>query len=442
MPVETFNNAEILKDTLMVLGLLLFVILLGVYVLRRFRQGFQGIVGAKGVMETGEVPGANKDMTFVFNAFQQTLQEINEKKQELIEMHKEAVERVRHMERYNECILESMVSGVVAFDRMGSLTSSNKAASEILGWPGNIGPAGRSFDVVLDGSEEFKDILRRVLKENKGILREEITFTMPDGRRKWLGVNASPLKGDSGEMIGATLLFTDLTEVRKLQRQVELKNRLAAMGEMSAGIAHEFRNSLGAVLGYAKLIERQAGENEILRDSAEGILTEVKNFDGMLGEFLRFARPQELNREECRLCDVVKEALEVLADEMQRHKTRVELDLDRLPPLHLDRTLMRQAVTNLVKNALEAVGGEGEINILEKRISDRAELWIEDNGCGVSREDRNRIFEPFFTTKRDGTGLGLAITQKTILSHQGSLTIKSDPGKGTLVIVSLPLKET
>jgi PAS domain S-box-containing protein len=437
--MEPFNNAEIFKAILWLLSLVLFIVFLGVYGFRKMRQGFKEITVPEGVMESGKVPGANKNMAFVFNTFQQTLQEINQKKQELIQMHQEAVERVRQIERYNECILESMLSGVVAFDRQGHLTSKNDAASLILGWPKEMDPIGQSYEKILEGSEQFKEILKKVLEENRGVLREEIIFTMKDGGRKWLGVNASPLKGGSGEMIGATLLFTDLTEVKDLQRMVELKNRLAAMGEMSAGIAHEFRNSLGAVLGYARLVERQAGDNEILNESAEGIMAEVKNFDAMLTDFLQFARPAELNRETCSLDELVKESADVLAVEIESRGTRIDIHDDNLPPVEIDRTLMRQALTNLIKNGLQAVGEGGEIRVQAKRIDDRAELWIQDNGCGISQDDQKKIFEPFFTTKREGTGLGLAITQKTILSHHGSLTVKSDPGEGTLVIVSLPI---
>lgn len=440
--MELFSNAEMFKATLIVLALILFVILLGIYGLRKVREGFKGASLAGGAMESGKIPGANKEMTFVFNTFQQTLQEITRKKQELIQMHKDAEERVRQMERYNECILESMVSGVMAFDRQGRLTSMNEAAATILGWPQKIDPKGKSYEGILKGSEQMKAVLKKVLEQNRGVLREEITLAMEDGERKWLGVNVSPLKGDSGEMIGATLLFTDLTEVKELQRQVELKNRLAAMGEMSAGIAHEFRNSLGAILGYARLVERQAAGNELLNESADGIMTEVRNFDAMLSDFLHFARPQELNKEECLLNDLVKEALEILAPEMDGCNVRLDTKCDPLPVVLADRTLIRQALTNLIKNAMQAVDQGGEVKIQEKRLADRVELWIEDNGLGISTEDQKRIFEPFYTTKREGTGLGLAITQKTILSHHGSLRIKSDQGEGTLVVVSLPVKES
>jgi len=159
----------------------------------------------------------------------------------------------------------------------------------------------------------------------------------------------------------------------------------------------------------------------------------------MLTDFLNFARPVELNREECRLGDLVKESLDVLSEEIKKSGGKVETLFEDSFPVYADHTLIRQALTNLIKNALEAVGREGKIKIQEKRIAGRMEIWIHDNGCGISKENHKKIFEPFFTTKREGTGLGLAITQKTILSHQGSLTIKSEEGEGTLVIVSLPI---
>jgi len=434
-------NADIFHSTIIVIALLLFVILLAIYALQKVRRGFLRLNESEEILEKGKVPGANKEMAFVFGTFQQTLQEITEKKKELIRMHQDAVERVRRMERYNECILESMVSGVAAFDRQGKLTSINEAAARIFGREPERSLLGQTYDEVLAGSEAMKKILQQVLRENRRILREEVPLTLPDGGRKWLGVNVSPLKGAEGEMIGATLLFTDLTEVKELQRQVELKNRLAAMGEMSAGIAHEFRNSLGAILGYARLAERQAGENRTLQEAADGIISEVKSFDAMLSDFLHFARPAQLNREACEISDLLRESVEVLSDEVDRKKAGITLEFDHLPPLLLDRTLIRQALTNLIKNALQAIDEGGEVRIEVKGMDDRVEIWIRDDGPGIPPDVQKKIFEPFFTTKRDGTGLGLAITQKTIVSHQGNIRIKSDPGQGTLIVVSLPMEK-
>jgi len=435
------NNTDIFQSTFVLIALLLFLVLLAIYALQKVRQGFSHLTRSDEILEKGKVPGADKEMAFVFGTFQQTLQEITQKKKELIRMHQEAVERVRRMERYNECILESMVSGVAAFDRQGKLTSINEAAAAIFGWEVEGDLLGRSCEELLAGAATMQGILQQVLEENRRILREEVLLMLPGGERKWLGVNASPLMGAEGEMIGATLLFTDLTEVKELQRQVELKNRLAAMGEMSAGIAHEFRNSLGAILGYARLADRQAGENVVLREAAEGIISEVKSFDAMLSDFLHFARPLELNREVCGMEELIREVLHLLSDEVETRHAVVKVECDELPPLMIDRTLIRQSMTNLVKNALQAVPEGGGIEIGLHERDGRAEIRIRDNGPGITPEAQKKIFEPFFTTKREGTGLGLAITQKTIIAHQGTIRIRSDPGEGTEVIVSLPLEK-
>jgi two-component system sensor histidine kinase AtoS len=440
--VEPVNSLALFKATLLGAVLILALMLLVIYGMRKWRQGVKNDGDSVGMGAAGSNPaGANGEMSFVFNTFHQTLKEINDKKQELIQMHKDAEDRIRRMERYNECILESMVSGVMAFDREGKLTAMNEAAGAFMGWPKKVSPLGKGYEAILRGSDQLKEFLRRVLKGDGRVLREEIAYTFRSGELKWLGVNASPLKDDSGGMIGATLLFTDLTEVKELHRKVELKNRLAAMGEMSAGIAHEFRNSLGAILGYARLIDRQSGKNEILQESAEGIISEVKSFDAMLSDFLTFARPADLNKEACYLDDLVKEVLEVLAETIEKQQIRVTTHFDHAAPVHVDRTLIRQALTNLVKNALEAVRPGGEIRIGEHQVGQRAELRIEDDGCGISQELQKKIFEPFFTSKAEGTGLGLAITQKTVFSHQGSLMVESSEGKGTTVTLSLPVDE-
>ncbi len=437
--MEIIVNYEILKSAFLIIAILFFVLLLAIYALLKIRRGYRQVSKSDLTLEKHRIGGANKEISFVFDTFQQTLKEITLKKQELIRMHQDAVDQVRQMERYNECILESMVSGVVAFDCREKLTAMNEAAAEILEWPADISPIGRSGQEILKGSSQMKAVLTAVLQENRRILREEVTFHGGEGIRKWLGVNASPLIGADGGMIGATILFTDLTQVKELQRQVELKNRLAVMGEMSAGIAHEFRNSLGAILGYARLIDRQGGGDELLREAAEGIISEVKSFDAMLADFLQFARPTELNREECDLAAIARDAVDLLSDESEKRGARVELTAAVVPTVLADPTLIRQAIINLVKNALQATGDAGQIQVDVRPEGNQVQIRVQDNGSGISEEDQKRIFEPFFTTKRDGTGLGLAITQKTILAHHGEITIKSDPGQGTMMIVSLPM---
>jgi two-component system sensor histidine kinase AtoS len=237
------------------------------------------------------------------------------------------------------------------------------------------------------------------------------------------------------EALGVILSFSDLTEVKRLQEQMELRERLTALGEMSAGIAHELRNPMAVISGYLNLLSKKA--DPISRETIRSIAKEIDGMNHIIGDLLTFARPASLNRVKVH----IKEMLEgCLASALQASGTgtRVEtvVNIDDIVVI-VDEVLMRQAFTNLLQNAVEAMPEGGTLSILgEKNIE--LKITIQDTGAGIPDENLKKIFLPFFTTKDRGVGLGLALVHKIILSHGGRIEAKSVEGKGTTFMVVLP----
>ncbi|MBI3621063.1 MAG: HAMP domain-containing protein [Nitrospirae bacterium] len=225
-----------------------------------------------------------------------------------------------------------------------------------------------------------------------------------------------------------------------LEDEIRIKERLAALGEMSAGIAHEIRNPLGAIAGFTELLDRRVTD-PAARELTREILLEVQNLNRIVTQFLTFVREPQLRLEPADLPAVVKAAIDAVMADKGRAGIRLETQMaDGLPAVPVDADLLKQAVMNLIQNGIDAMPSGGTLGIrLEAR-----EPWlliaVSDSGEGISPADRRRIFDPFFTTKKEGTGLGLAITHRLIQAHGGKIEVESQPGRGSCFTVWLPMR--
>jgi signal transduction histidine kinase len=258
-----------------------------------------------------------------------------------------------------------------------------------------------------------------------------------------LGVTVSPLFDHDGNPHGAICLFTDLTAVRDLEEQLRLKDSLAAVGELTAGIAHEFRNGLATIHGYAKLFDLNVVPASY-RPYVEGIRSETEALNQVVTNFLNFARPAQLTLTEVDLRAVCERAVEEVRGEARALGGDVDLHGD-FGRIEGDEVLLRQAFSNLLRNALEACTGAGAtpphivIHSDIDRMQKVSRISVNDNGPGIPDAHRERIFRPFFTMKRNGTGLGLALVQKIVVFHNGRVTVASAPQGGASFQVTLPL---
>jgi signal transduction histidine kinase len=270
-----------------------------------------------------------------------------------------------------------------------------------------------------------------------------------------IGYTLSQVKDDDEVAIGAVLFFKDLTQVEQLEERERLRDRLASLGEMAAGIAHELKNPLAGIEVMAGLLRRQVPDSVDAQSLLADIISEAKLANAIVVEMLEFVRPIRLQVERTSLADVLHQALTLAETKVTRGGTTLVLDLDpTLPMIEGDPNQLCQVFTNLLTNAFEALDGRGTVRI--KGVEEAIEpdpgfagdepaptpmliVDVSDDGPGVPADLSDRIFDPFFTTKPQGSGLGLPIVRKIVDAHDGRIDLASTPGRGTRFRVTLPV---
>jgi len=335
-----------------------------------------------------------------------------------------------------ESLASNLTSGMMAFDETGLLRLINPAASQILARPPEA-MSGRRMEDLFPAGEALGRLLADGLRHGAPRSREMIPHRRPDGKEIHLGVGLSPIRREDGQLRGLICLLSDLTEIRQLRDRVALKENLAHLGEISAGIAHEFRNSLATLQGYARLLGRCGDEES--KDLGRSILREAGSIGRVVEEFLHFARPAQLNVGTVDLAALLGQLARELSEPDQTPPFTIRIE-GELPPLLGDEELLRRAFHNLLLNAAQARNGRGVEVLVSGAVEDRSvRLEIADDGPGIAPDILPRIFTPFFTTRPSGTGLGLPLVQKAIVSHDGSVEVASQVGRGTRFIIRLPL---
>ena len=364
---------------------------------------------------------------FVVDTFHELVSKLKENERELEILRQKAEDRAVIIEGYNENILQSVPSGVMSFDEELRITKVNLTAEKVFEIKRET-VLGKYHEDVLNSP------ITDLLKEKKVIERGEISYTTPSGRKIWLGLNLSPLKNKEAKTIGQILVFTDITEIKAFEAQMELRSRLSSLGEISAGIAHELRNPMGVIAGYTKLLSKKADES--LRPTVNAIAKEINVMNRIISDFLSFAKPAELNISDVDLKGIIGNCVSVVAGGKGDIKTHI--DIDGLPAIKGDEILLRQAFTNLVQNAIESMPKGGELSV-RSSLGDFIEVSISDTGPGIAENIVDKIFLPFFTTKDRGTGLGLSIVQKIIVSHGGNIFVDSS-NNGTTFRIKFPIE--
>jgi signal transduction histidine kinase len=300
----------------------------------------------------------------------------------------------------------------------------------------------RRYSEVLGADSRLTQLIAACLEHGRTFRREEVEYLAPSHELRQLGVTISPILRGENEVTGAICLLSDLTELAALQTQIHMKENLAALGELSAGIAHEFKNALATISGYAQMIRSEAKPGTELREHGEKILDQTRALTHVVTEFLKFARPLDLADEQVTLRPLLDRILAEVSEVVPGVPVTCEGEFGDVSG---DEALLRQAILNLARNAAEAAadnpgGGRviirGEIEqsgaMLGQRIS------ISDNGPGIPADSLTKIFVPFYTTKTNGTGLGLAVVQKIVVQHGGTIAARNQSKGGAEFIVWLP----
>lgn len=334
-------------------------------------------------------------------------------------------------------IVASLTAGLMVVDRAGRVEILNPAGRRLLEVAQD--PVGANYRTLLASAPPLADVIAECLDTAQPIVRRELQ--MPKTlRSSHFGVTVSPLGGGDNAR-GVICLFSDLTNVFDLEEQLRLKETLARLGELTAGLAHEFRNGLATIHGYSRLIDPQALPGPY-QPYVEGIRQETEALGRVVTNFLNFARPEQVAFSRVDMGALVRRTAEEIRHELPAGTT-VETT-GEFADIHGDEVLLRQAFSNLLRNAAEACQGAGitpaivitgQID-LEQRT---CRISVGDNGPGIPEAARDRIFRPFVTTRAGGTGLGLAIVQKIVVTHNGRVTVGTSPAGGASFQLTFPL---
>jgi len=386
--------------------------------------------------EAGLAPGEQEktpNISFIINAFQDVTRQLKEKEKELERLKSLAEHRAETVESHTENILQCVSNGVITFDEKGNVRSMNRAAEEILGI-GRNHALGKTC-VELFGECDLCRVLKETFAQQAPSNRMETTVSR-NGEQVWLGFNTALLTDRQGNELGVILSFSDLTDIKRLQEQIELKERLTALGEMSAGIAHELRNPMAVITGYLSLLGKQQDTES--REIITNIHTEISGMNRIIGDLLTFARPTALNRVPVNFCELAEGCLAAILQPRPNGTGIVTEVRCRDLVISADEGLLRQALCNLIQNAVDAMPDGGRLVIKAVPQGREAVVTVSDTGTGIPRDCIKKIFLPFYTTRDAGVGMGLALVHKIVTSHGGRIEAESEEGKGTTFVVTLP----
>ncbi|MBI1749860.1 MAG: hypothetical protein HY234_08830 [Acidobacteria bacterium] len=398
-------------------------------------------------------PSPADQPAFLSASMQGVIQRLKTQEKELERLHREEKQRALQTERLSEAVTRNMPTGLLLINSHGLITLANPAAQAALG---AATLSYRRYDEALGPDSPLSRLLTECLRDARTFQREEVEHSTPAGDVRHLGVTISPvlaplphLRGQApesvpGKIAGALCLLSDLTELTALQKQVRLKESLALLGELSAGIAHEFKSALATISGYAQLLKSEAAAGE-QAECAEKIVQETRALTHLVTEFLRFARPFEFTPSPVDLQALVARTVAELREEMPGVMFFTEGEFGLIPG---DDGLLRQALLNLARNGAQAAAESGaDVRVTLRGSLEHAaagptqRIAIIDNGPGIAPADLTRIFLPFYTTKVDGTGLGLAIVQKIAVQHGGAVTARNLPEGGAEFVLTLPIQQ-
>jgi PAS domain S-box-containing protein len=360
-------------------------------------------------------------------------------------------------------ILNSLRCGILSVNLEREITAINEIAQRIFELE-NVDHIGKKVEEEFADQSQLLQILNDAYQMKNLPSRAELELNTKEGTSRTVGYTISFIKNDDGSVEGISVFLKDLTLVEQMNEQEKLKDRLAALGQMAAGLAHEIRNPLAAIELTTSLIKRKLSDHPTHVSQLELIHSEVKKMNKIVSDCLEFVRPVKVSTEKVDLQSLLEESLANALPPADREGIQIRKTYHVTPTVSLDHSQMKQVFVNLLTNALQAVDRDGAIEIAcgpsslfqksgfysnakyaEKNLSLQVNLapyvWVKisDNGHGIPEDFLSKIFYPFFTTKEKGSGIGLAIAQKIIDSHRGSIDVESEVGKGTTFTIKLPL---
>ncbi|WP_413882439.1 two-component system sensor histidine kinase NtrB, partial [Desulfobacula sp.] len=343
--------------------------------------------------------------------------------------YRSAKDSLTSIKAFSDNVIQNMPSGLVTINSDHEITSVNNAAKNILGE---------------DLTQPYPEMIELIqeMEVSKDLLNREVNFNIAQDRKLGLDITASPIKGSENQIMGFLFLFRDLTQIRELKKQVETNKRLAAIGKLAAGVAHEIRNPLSSIKGFATYFGKRYEDKDSDKEIARIMVKEVERINRSVTQLLEFAKPMAIEKKQVDIKEMITHSLKLVHHDLGQKniETRVNIDTKK-KIIHTDGDRMNQVLLNLYINAIEALDDKGilEIQVQDTKTDDQIQIRVKDNGKGIDEESLDLIFDPYFTTRSTGTGLGLSIVHRIIENLEAGIRVESKKNTGTCFIINLPV---
>ncbi len=348
---------------------------------------------------------------------------------------------LKETQDYTAQVVANMANGLLSINPQGKVVSCNRLALELLDLTESTIKEKNLSDII-----DFETSgIHETLSACHTVREREINYQSGTGEPVPLAVSVTPILDDEGVCRGAVIILRDLREIKRLEEQVSRSEKLAAVGKLAAGVAHEIRNPLSSIRGFAQFLRHALAERPKDREYAEIMVKEVDRMNRVVTDLLTFARPTEAELALTDLKELVEHTLRLVEADAQSRGVEIHKHISpELAEVALDANQMTQCLLNLILNGLQVsdAGGKIEVGASMEVDESRLTVWVEDDGPGIAREHLNKIFDPFFTTREKGTGLGLAIVHTIVGNHRGEIQVESPPqgkSQGSRFIISIPV---
>jgi PAS domain S-box-containing protein len=458
-------DAEI-RGTRLELGLLTLVTMLlgglaAALVARRIARPVRQLAAGATAISRGdlnqriEAPGLD-EIAELARAFNHMAAQLGQQRAALEEAHRELSRRFQELtdlKSYTDNILRSLTSGIVTVDLDGRVVTLNPAAELLTGFFAGEA-AGRYCTELFAHTPEIGELLMETIATRAPIAGVPLTFRRRNGTGVPVEFGTAPLRAGEGKDLGVVGMFRDLSAVRELEGQLRRSDRLAALGTLAAGLAHEIKNPLTSLLTFSRHLQRRFDDPAFREKFQRVVPHELERINAIVERLLELTRPVRLDFQPIRASSLLERAVDLYANQIEAKHVRIAREYARdLPRIQADAEHLYRALVNLVGNALDAVAAGGRITVRAcwadggstagRRASPRqVRIEVEDDGPGILDADADRIFNPFFTTKDGGTGLGLALAHKIVEEHGGTIDFSSVAGRGTTFRITLPVRAT
>jgi two-component system sensor histidine kinase HydH len=349
---------------------------------------------------------------------------------------------LKQTQNYTQQLISNMANGLLSIDMKGKIISYNQVALELL----DIQESEIEKDKDLRNIVSFdKTGINETLSKNLKILDREVSYLKKDGESVPLSWSSSPIDSDNKKFKGAVILIRDLSEIKELQERVYRTEKLAMVGALAASVAHEIRNPLSSIKGFAQILGKSFEDKTPQSGYSKMMVKEVNRINGVVNDLLTFASPMQLQATDTNIADLINHVVNLVTVDAKERNISIQFTCEpEASSVVIDENQITQMLLNIVLNAFNAVDESGEINIRAGLINSgqALRLEIQDDGSGIPEEVKDKIFEPFLTTREKGTGLGLAIVKKIVDNHGGSIFVESPPAgniKGSKFIINLPV---